>query len=146
MVYQETFVQRRQHRIYVRDHPGERPTIILIHGFPDNLHLYDRLIPHLSPPRRVIAFDFSGMGRSDKPAGYPYTAANQVGDLEAVMTQLRLQQVILVAHESTRVAGLVTCTGGTVHPCHANVQVASWPRPGYRGCRSIGTIDGDEPA
>jgi haloalkane dehalogenase len=120
MVYQETFVQRNQHRIYVREYPGEEPTIMLMHGFPDNLHLYDRLIPYLSPPRRVIAFDFLGWGASDKPPGYPYTAANQVGDLDAVITQLRLQHVILVAHdasgppaidwaldESNRVAGLV---------------------------------------
>jgi pimeloyl-ACP methyl ester carboxylesterase len=62
MVYQETFVQRNQPRIYVREHPGEEPTIILMHGFPDNLHLYDRLIPYLSPPDRVIAFDFLGWG------------------------------------------------------------------------------------
>ena len=42
MVYQETFVQRDLHRIYVRDHPGTEPTIVVMHGFPDNLHLYDR--------------------------------------------------------------------------------------------------------
>ena len=54
MAYQETFVRRRQHRIYVRDHPGAEPAIILMHGFPDNVHLYDRLSPFLSPPRRVV--------------------------------------------------------------------------------------------
>src|SRR5512134_1659280 len=120
MVYQETFVQRNQHRIYVREYPGEEPAIILMHGFPDNVHLYDRLCPSLSPPRRVVCFDFLGWGRSDKPLGYPYTASNQMGDLDAVITQLRLQQVILVAHDasgppaidwaldqSDRVAGLV---------------------------------------
>lgn len=64
MVYQETFVQRNQHRIHVREYPGDEPTIILMHGFPDNLHLYDRLSPYLSPPRRVIAFDFLGWGAS----------------------------------------------------------------------------------
>jgi pimeloyl-ACP methyl ester carboxylesterase len=65
-----------------------------MHGFPDNLHLYDRLFPYLSPPRRVITFDFLGWGASDKPAGYPYTTSNQVGDLDAVITQLRLQLAI----------------------------------------------------
>ena len=120
MVYQETFVARNQHRIYVREYPGEEPAIILMHGFPDNLHLYDRLSPYLSPPRRVIAFDFLGWGASDKPPGYPYTASNQVDDLDAVITKLQLQQVILVAHDASgppaidwaldqceRVAGLV---------------------------------------
>jgi pimeloyl-ACP methyl ester carboxylesterase len=51
-----------------------------MHGFPDNVHLYDRLSPYLSPPRRVVLFDFLGWGSSDKPSGYPYTADNQVGD------------------------------------------------------------------
>jgi len=72
-----------------------------MHGFPDNLHLYDRLFPYLSPPRRVITFDFLGWGASDKPAGYPYTTSNQVGDLDAVITQLRLEQMILVAHDAS---------------------------------------------
>jgi pimeloyl-ACP methyl ester carboxylesterase len=120
MDYRETFVHRGQHRIYVRDHPGAEPPIILMHGFPDNMHLYDRLLPHLSPPRRVVTFDFLGWGSSDKPAGYPYTTDNQVGDLDAVITQLGLALVTLVAHDasgppaidwalahSERVAGLV---------------------------------------
>ena len=50
MPYQETVVRRDQHRIHVRDYPGAEPPIILMHGFPDNLHLYDRLVPYLSPP------------------------------------------------------------------------------------------------
>jgi pimeloyl-ACP methyl ester carboxylesterase len=120
MAYQETVVRRDQHRIHVRDHPGAGPPIVLMHGFPDNLHLYDRLVPYLSPPRRVVLFDFLGWGRSDKPSGYPYTTANQVGDLDAVLTQLGLDQVVLVAHDASgppaidwaldhpeRVAGLV---------------------------------------
>ena len=88
MAYQETFVQRDQHRIYVRDHPGAEPAIILMHGFPDNVHLYDRLSPYLSPPRRVGLFDFLGWGSSDKPSGYPYTSANQVGRSEEHTSEL----------------------------------------------------------
>jgi pimeloyl-ACP methyl ester carboxylesterase len=120
MTHQERFVRRNEHRIYLREYPGAEPAIILMHGFPDNFHLYDRLLPHLSPPRRVVTFDFLGWGNSDKPPGYPYTAANQVGDLDAVITELRLEQVILVGHDASgppaidwalahteRVAGLV---------------------------------------
>jgi pimeloyl-ACP methyl ester carboxylesterase len=106
MVYQEAFVRRGQHRIYVRDHPGADPPIVLMHGFPDNVHLYDRLVPHLSPPRRVVAFDFLGWGSSDKPSGYPYTAANQVGDLDAVITQLGLGPVTLVVHDASGPPGI----------------------------------------
>jgi haloalkane dehalogenase len=147
MVFRETFVQRNHHRIHVREYPGEEPTLVLMHGFPDNLHLYDRLSPYLSPPRRVIAFDFLGWGASDKPPGYPYTATNQVGDLDVVITQMRLQQVVLVAHDASgppaidwalaqpeRVAGLVLlntyyCAMPTLRPPEA---IFLFSTPGIR--------------
>jgi haloalkane dehalogenase len=98
----ERWVQRDGHRIYVRDYAGEGPAIVLMHGFPDNLHLYDRLVPYLtSAARRVITFDFLGWGASDKPAHYPYTATNQTGDLDAVIDQLELDSVVLVAHDAS---------------------------------------------
>jgi haloalkane dehalogenase len=41
------------------------------------------------------------VGNSDKPPGYPYTTDNQVGDLDAVITQLKLGPVVLVAHDAS---------------------------------------------
>jgi pimeloyl-ACP methyl ester carboxylesterase len=101
MSYNERFVRLNQHRIYAREYDGVEPAVILMHGFPDNLRLYDRLVPHLSPPRRVITFDFLGWGASDKPAGYAYTATNQVLDLDAVINRLKLKRVVLVAHDAS---------------------------------------------
>jgi haloalkane dehalogenase len=101
MNYEEKFVQLNRHRIYTREYSGEEPTIILMHGFPDNVHLYDRLVSHISPPRRVVTFDFLGWGASDKPDGYPYTATNQVLELDAVVKQLKLERVVLVAHDAS---------------------------------------------
>jgi haloalkane dehalogenase len=98
--YREHLVPRDGHHIYARDHPGTEPAIVLLHGFPDNLHLYDRLVPQLTG-RRVVAFDFLGWGASDKPTGHPYTAANQTGDLDAVIEHLRLGPVVLVAHDAS---------------------------------------------
>jgi pimeloyl-ACP methyl ester carboxylesterase len=117
---QAKFVRLNQHRLHAREYPGEEPTIILMHGFPDNLHLYDRLVPRLSPARRTVTFDFLGWGASDKPIDYPYTATNQALDLAAVVEQLQLERIVLVAHDASgppaidwalahaeRVAGLV---------------------------------------
>jgi haloalkane dehalogenase len=99
--YTEAWVRRGAHRIYARVYPGQGPAVVLLHGFPDNLHLYDRLLPHLVPERQVVTFDFLGWGASDKPSGYAYTAANQTGDLDAVIDQLELEQVVLVAHDAS---------------------------------------------
>src|SRR5262249_52428718 len=109
MEFTEHVVPRGEHRMYAREYAGEEPSIILMHGFPDNLHLYDRLVPLLSPPRRVVTFDFLGWGSSDKPAGYPYTAKNQEGDLDAVIRSLNLGKVVLVAHDASgRLIGRLT--------------------------------------
>jgi haloalkane dehalogenase len=120
MHYEEPFVDLDRHRIYLRDYPGADPPVIMMHGFPDNLHLYDKVVPYLSPPQRVVVFDFLGWGASDKPVGYPYTSTNQFLELDAVVEQLQVAQVVLVAHDASgppaidwalahpeRVAGLV---------------------------------------
>src|SRR5215468_11867133 len=93
-------IMRGTHRIYAREYPGSEPALVLMHGFPDDLGLYDRLVPYLSG-RRVVLFDFLGWGRSEKPDGYPYTFENLEGDLDAVIAQLALSRVVLVAHDAS---------------------------------------------
>ena len=51
-------------------------------------------------------FDFLGWGESDKPADHDYTFANQVGDLDAVVTGLRLKRVVLVPHDASGPAAI----------------------------------------
>ncbi|MEV7863630.1 alpha/beta fold hydrolase [Streptomyces hirsutus] len=76
-----------------------------MHGFPDSSRLYDRLLPHLEGRMPVVRFDFLGWGKSDKPRGYAYTAANQVGDLaavaDAVSARLDARRLVLVAHDAS---------------------------------------------
>ncbi len=83
-----------------------------MHGFPDNLHIYDRLIPYLRD-RQVITFDFLGWGTSDKPADYPYTSKQQEGDLQAVLDTLEVEQVVLVPHDAS---GPVAINWALDHP------------------------------
>ncbi len=69
--YTEHRILRGASAIYARHYAGTGPALVLMHGFPDNLHIYDRLIPYLRD-RQVITFDFLGWGTSDKPMDYPY--------------------------------------------------------------------------
>jgi haloalkane dehalogenase len=103
--FTEHWVQRGPHRIYVREYSGAEPAIVLMHGFPDNLHLYDRLVPHLCG-RRLVLFDFLGWGRSDKPEDYAYTFDNQKGELDEVITQRGLSRPVLVGHDASGPAAI----------------------------------------
>ncbi|MDI4237349.1 alpha/beta hydrolase [Bradyrhizobium sp. 31Argb] len=106
-----TFTQRRVPtaggNIYVRDYAGNGPAFVMLHGFPDNGHIYDDLIPHLvAGGRRAITVDFLGFGASDKPEGAQYSFAQQRGDVEAVLDALQLDRVVLVGHDAGGPAAL----------------------------------------
>jgi haloalkane dehalogenase len=103
----EHLVPREQGRVYARDYKGASPAFVLMHGFPDNLHIYDDLIPYLvAEGRRVVTFDFLGFGASDKSPGTGYSFKQQLGDLEAVVEALGLGKVVLVSHDSSGPAGV----------------------------------------
>jgi pimeloyl-ACP methyl ester carboxylesterase len=111
-VFAERWVPRGIQRLYLRDYPGAGPPFILMHGFPDNSHLYDRLVGHLAG-RRVITFDFLGWGRSSKPRRHRYTFQGQEADLDAVIRALGLRRVVLVAHDA---AGPAAVNWALDHP------------------------------
>ena len=93
--------------VYVRDYPGNGPAFVMLHGFPDNGHIYDDLIPHLvAGGRRAVTIDFLGFGASDKPEGAQYSFAQQRGDVLAVLDALALERAVLVGHDAGGPAAL----------------------------------------
>lgn len=105
--FSERRVDRGDGSLYVRDYAGTEPAFILMHGFPDNLHIYDELVPYLvAGGRRVVTFDFLGFGASDKRPGASYSFAQQRDDLHAVIQALGLKKVIPVAHDSSGPAAI----------------------------------------
>jgi haloalkane dehalogenase len=111
----EHYVPRDQGgRVYARDYKGPDPAFVLMHGFPDNLHIYDDLVPYLvARGRRVVTFDFVGFGGSDKPAGALYSFKQQLGDLEAIVQVLGLGKIVPVTHDSS---GLASINYALAHP------------------------------
>jgi haloalkane dehalogenase len=107
ITFSERRISRGDGRLYAQDYPGAGPAFVLMHGFPDNLHIYDELIPHLTASgRRVVTFDFLGFGASDKPSGATYNFSQQLADLEAVVNALGLDQIVPVAHDASGPAGI----------------------------------------
>ncbi len=108
----ETLTVRRPdgHGIRVREfgaaHRGRQPTVVMMHGFPDNQHLYDRVVPLLGSDRHVLTFDFLGWGDSDTPPGQDYPVSSQRIDLQAVVDRLVTGPVVLVVHDLSGQAGI----------------------------------------
>jgi haloalkane dehalogenase len=102
-------VEFENHTIRGIEIDGAEPAIVLLHGFPDNLHLYDELYPLLAGRRRVIAFDFIGWGSSDKPlpGEFEYTMASNERQIEAVLeSRLGGSPATLVLHDASGIPGL----------------------------------------
>ena len=122
--------------VYARDYAGAEPAFVMMHGFPDNLHIYDDLVPLLVVAgRRVITFDFLGFGQSDKPTSARYSFFQQLGDLHAVVEHLGLERFVPVSHDAAgpaalnfalaypeRIASLVI-----LNSAYAELPGAEWP-------------------
>ena len=103
-------VPRGAYHIHANEYAPESPVqgapLILMHGFPDSSHLYDRLAPLLAKNRRVISFDFLGWGKSDTPQDHVYNAASLLSDLEAVIDYFQLASIVVVVHDSSGLPGI----------------------------------------
>jgi len=81
---------------FYRSGSGEH--LILLHGYPDNHHIWDELIPHLTADFEVLAFDWPGMGESDLwPSG---TAPSQMAKrLIAILDHFGIAKAHLAGHD-----------------------------------------------
>jgi haloalkane dehalogenase len=96
----EHSVTHERGSLHVLDYPGEEPAIILMHGFPDDHRVYDKLLPLLSP-RRAVAFDWLGYGRSDRPDVAGFSSEDHGSELAAVLDELGIASAVLVGHDAS---------------------------------------------
>jgi len=78
-----------------------RPVIVLVHGYPDNRHMWDPVALLLSRQYQVVAYDVRGAGASHKPKRVAdYTLAKLTQDFTAVIRAVSPDRPVhLVAHD-----------------------------------------------
>jgi haloalkane dehalogenase len=86
--------------VFVREIPGADPPFVLMHGFPDDHRIYNKMQPLLSP-RRTVAFDFVGYGRSERTDKPQFSHADHAVELTAVLDALAIEQAVLVGHDAS---------------------------------------------
>jgi len=64
---------------------GDGPVVVLLHGFPDSLHLWRAVVPHLvAAGYRVVALDQRGCGDSPTPAGRAHYGIDRLKEIVPV--------------------------------------------------------------
>lgn len=96
--YISHYVEVLGSKMHYVDTGGEGDPIVMLHGQPTWSYLWRNIIPHLEDKRRVIALDFIGFGKSDKP-DIGYTAPEHEKYLEGFMDALALDDITLVVHD-----------------------------------------------
>jgi haloalkane dehalogenase len=86
-------------RLHYLDEGGGDP-VLLLHGEPTWSYLYRKLVPRLAGVARVVAPDFFGFGRSDKPVepGW-YSYERHYRSIERLVAELDLRRVTTVVHD-----------------------------------------------
>jgi pimeloyl-ACP methyl ester carboxylesterase len=71
-----------------------KPTILLLHGYPTSSHMFRNLITDLSLHYHVLAPDYPGFGRSDQPkiADFDYTFDNMSLIVEGFLKELNVNK------------------------------------------------------
>lgn len=85
---------------------GDRPTLVLVHGFAASLRTWDPIAPALTRTHRLLRHDLKGFGRSGRPRGGPYTIAENAAILVELIARERPGRIVLVGHSY---GGAVAC-------------------------------------
>ncbi|WP_292990857.1 SDR family oxidoreductase [Mycobacterium sp.] len=115
-----------------------RPTVLAIHGYPDNHHLWDgvaeQLLEHHRGKYNVVAYDVRGAGDSDRPAARSdYRFAQLVSDIGTVIDSLDVGRVHLLAHDWGSIQSWAAVTDETVMGKVASFTSISGPHLTYAG-------------
>jgi pimeloyl-ACP methyl ester carboxylesterase len=78
-----------------------KPTILLLHGFPSSSHMYRNLINDLSDDFHLIAPDYPGFGQSasPSPSDYTYSFDNFALTISHFIDALELKKFVLFMHD-----------------------------------------------
>ncbi len=96
--WQDGYVQGNGIRLhYYRTGQGDKPPVLLAHGFSDDGLCWTRVAKALEADYDVIMVDARGHGLSDAPEG-GYDSLTQAGDLRAVIEGLELYKPAVIGH------------------------------------------------
>lgn len=128
-------------RLTVQDHGGpvDADTILFVHGYPDDHHVWDLIVNRLRSHHRIITFDVRGAGASMAPSDRSgYRLDRLVTDIDTVVATMSPDRPVhLVGHDwgsiqawstvlrpdaATRYASFTTMSGPALE------HVARWIR------------------
>jgi short-subunit dehydrogenase/pimeloyl-ACP methyl ester carboxylesterase len=111
-----------------------RPTILAIHGYPDNHQVWDGVAEKLADRYNFVAYDVRGAGESGRPADRSgYRLPQLVADIDAVIDSLGVDEVHLLGHDWGSIQCWAAVTDKSVMSKIASLTSISGPHLNYAG-------------
>ena len=88
-----------RHQVFYIDTGGDKPPLLLLHGYPTSSYDFQRALPALAARYRVIVHDHLGFGLSDKPREYSYSLMEQADIALELWRALAVETADIVAHD-----------------------------------------------
>ncbi|KAI5921347.1 epoxide hydrolase-like protein [Camillea tinctor] len=129
---------RFNYTYYVSAPSPNRPTLLLLHGFPDDAHLWNGIAAKLGQYHLIVPdlIGYAGTSKPTDPAAYSH--AEQTSDLIEILDAEGVGQVISVGHDwgsqlaqrlynyhPERMSGLIVLNVGYAPPSTAPVDLAA---------------------
>ena len=125
-----------------------KPTIVLVHGYPDSARVWDAIAEKLAPQFHVVSYDVRGAGQSTVPKRIrDYRILELMGDLAAVFDATAPgRKIHLVGHDwgsiqswesvtlspmRDRIATYTSISGPSLD--HAGYWLRDHAKPGWKG-------------
>ena len=86
-------------KLFAVDTGGDKPVLVLLHGYPTSSHDFHRVLPALAERYRVIVHDHLGFGLSDKPQDFSYALVEQADYALGLWKHLGVKSAHVVAHD-----------------------------------------------
>src|SRR4051812_1021640 len=117
------------------DGRSDGPTVVLVHGYPDNSSMWGGVAAGLTAKHRVVTYDVRGAGQSDKPPGRASYRLDQLADdLRAVVEAVQPHgKVHLVAHDWGSIQTWHAVTGAGLRGRIASYTSISGPSLDHAG-------------
>lgn len=81
------------------DASKDRPTLVMLHGYPTSSRDFHCVLPDLAARFRVVVHDHLGFGLSDKPRDFSYACLEQTDCAIMLWRHLNIESAHVVAHD-----------------------------------------------